>query len=146
MLLEVEVETLEQAEEAMAAGADRLLLDNFTVDAMRDAVALRDRQSPRTTLEASGGIHFETLRPVADTGVDFISIGALTKNIRAVDLSMRFRFAMTVEILPCPRCGKPPGVCICDRVEQVPTPGCGSSSSSTPGRRRPAGHGEAGRH
>ena len=76
----------------MAAGADRLLLDNFDLERMRDAVALRNRRSPQTTLEASGGIHFETLRPVAGTGVDFISIGALTKNIRAVDLSMRFRF------------------------------------------------------
>lgn len=92
VLLEVEVETLAQAEEAMAAGADRLLLDNFDIATMREAVALRGRQSPQTTLEASGGIHFETLRPVAGTGVDFISIGALTKNIRAVDLSMRFRF------------------------------------------------------
>ncbi len=92
VLLEVEVENLAQAEEAMAAGADRLLLDNFSVGLMREAVALRDRQAPRTTLEASGGINFETLRPVAETGVDFISIGALTKNIRAVDLSMRFRF------------------------------------------------------
>ena len=93
VLLEVEVETLAQAEEALAAGADRLLLDNFGIGPMREAVALRDRLSPQTTLEASGGIHFETLRPVAETGVDFISIGALTKNIRAVDLSMRFRFA-----------------------------------------------------
>lgn len=92
VLLEVEVENLAQAEEAMAAGADRLLLDNFSVGLMREAVDLRDRQAPRTTLEASGGINFETLRPVAETGVDFISIGALTKNIRAVDLSMRFRF------------------------------------------------------
>ncbi len=92
VLLEVEVETLAQAEEAMAAGADRLLLDNFDIATLREAVALRDRRSPETTLEASGGIHFETLRPVAETGVDFISIGALTKNIRAVDLSMRFRF------------------------------------------------------
>ena len=92
VLLEVEVETLAQAEEAMAAGADRLLLDNFDTARMREAVALRDRLAPAITLEASGGIHFETLRPVAETGVDFISIGALTKNIRAVDLSMRFRF------------------------------------------------------
>ena len=92
VLLEVEVETLAQAQEAMTAGADRLLLDNFSVAQMTEAVAVRDRQSPRTTLEASGGIHFETLRPVAETGVDFISIGALTKNIRAVDLSMRFQF------------------------------------------------------
>ena len=93
VLLEVEVETLEQAQEAMDAGADRLLLDNFDLARMREAVALRDRVSPDTTLEASGGININTLRPVAETGVDFISIGALTKNVRAVDLSMRFRFA-----------------------------------------------------
>ena len=92
VLLEVEVETLGQASEAMAAGADRLLLDNFSIAQMGDAVALRDRESPAITLEASGGISFENLRAVAETGVDFISIGALTKNIRAVDLSMRFRF------------------------------------------------------
>jgi nicotinate-nucleotide pyrophosphorylase (carboxylating) len=92
VLLEVEVENLAQAEEALAAGADRLLLDNFSIELLGEAVALRDRQAPGTTLEASGGINFETLRPVAETGVDFISIGALTKNIRAVDLSMRFRF------------------------------------------------------
>jgi len=92
VLLEVEVETLSQAEEALVAGADRLLLDNFTIASMIEAVALRDRLAPGTTLEASGGINFDNLRPVAETGVDFISVGALTKNIRAVDLSMRFIF------------------------------------------------------
>jgi nicotinate-nucleotide pyrophosphorylase (carboxylating) len=92
VLLEVEVETLVQAEEALVAGADRLLLDNFNIALMIEAVALRDRLAPGTTLEASGGINFDNLRPVAETGVDFISIGALTKNIRAVDLSMRFVF------------------------------------------------------
>jgi len=92
VLLEVEVETLAQAEEALAAGADRLLLDNFDLAGMRAAVRLRDRLAPRVTLEASGGIGPDSLRPVAETGVDFISIGALTKHIRAVDLSMRFRF------------------------------------------------------
>ena len=92
VLLEVEVETLAQAGEAMAAGADRLLLDNFDLAGMREAVRLRDRLAPRVTLEASGGIGPDSLRPVAETGVDFISIGALTKHIRAVDLSMRFRF------------------------------------------------------
>ncbi|MCL4720482.1 MAG: carboxylating nicotinate-nucleotide diphosphorylase [Gammaproteobacteria bacterium] len=92
VLLEVEVETLTQSEEALAAGADRLLLDNFSHDGLRAAVALRDRVSPGTTLEASGGISIDTLRSVAETGVDFISIGALTKNVRAIDLSMRFRF------------------------------------------------------
>ena len=92
VLLEVEVETLTQAEEALTAGADRLLLDNFSLALMIEAVALRDRLAPGKTLEASGGINFDNLRPVAETGVDFISIGALTKNIRAVDLSMRFTF------------------------------------------------------
>ncbi|MBN8279343.1 MAG: carboxylating nicotinate-nucleotide diphosphorylase [Gammaproteobacteria bacterium] len=93
VLLEVEVETLAQAEEAFRAGADRLLLDNFDLPRLREAVALRDRVAPKTTLEASGGIDLATLRPVAGTGVDFISIGSLTKHVHAIDLSMRFRFA-----------------------------------------------------
>lgn len=93
VLVEVEVETLAQAEEAMAAGAHRLLLDNFTMDLMRQAVALRDRRAPAVTLEASGGIDLDAVRAVAATGVDFISVGDLTKNIRAVDLSMRFSFS-----------------------------------------------------
>ncbi len=91
--LEVEVETLEQATEAFAAGADRLLLDNFPLDRLRDAVRLRDLKAPATGLEASGGITLATIRAVAETGVDFISIGDITKNIRAVDLSMRFASA-----------------------------------------------------
>jgi nicotinate-nucleotide pyrophosphorylase (carboxylating) len=93
VLLEVEVETLEQAREAFAAGADRLLLDNFTLDTLRDAVTLRDQLAPAITLEASGGITLDNIRAVAETGVDFISIGDITKNLRAVDLSMRFRIA-----------------------------------------------------
>lgn len=92
VLLEVEVENLEQAEEALRAGADRLLLDNITLDEMREAVALRDKIAPAATLEASGGIDLRTVRNVALTGVDFISVGSLTKNLRAVDFSMRFRF------------------------------------------------------
>jgi nicotinate-nucleotide pyrophosphorylase (carboxylating) len=92
VLLEVEVETLDQAEEALRAGADRLLLDNFSTGLMRDAVALRDRLAPGTGLEASGGIELQSIRAVAETGIDFISIGDLTKNIRAIDLSMRFSF------------------------------------------------------
>ena len=91
VLLEVEVEDLVQAEEALAAGADRLLLDNFSLEDMKAAVELRNRVSSDTTLEASGGISLDTLRAVAETGVDFISIGALTKSVRAIDLSMRFR-------------------------------------------------------
>jgi nicotinate-nucleotide pyrophosphorylase (carboxylating) len=92
VLLEVEVETLDQAEEALRAGADRLLLDNFSTALMRDAVALRDRLAPGIGLEASGGIELQSIRAVAETGIDFISIGDLTKNIRAIDLSMRFSF------------------------------------------------------
>lgn len=93
VLLEVEVETLAQAEEALRASADRLLLDNFTTALMREAVALRDRLAPGTGLEASGGIDLQSVRSVAETGIDFISVGNLTKNIRAIDLSMRFSFS-----------------------------------------------------
>ena len=93
VLLEVEVETLAQAEEALRAGADRLLLDNFSTILMREAVTLRDRLASDTGLEASGGIELQTIRSVAETGIDFISVGDLTKNIRAIDLSMRFNFS-----------------------------------------------------
>lgn len=88
--VQVEVETLPEAEEALMAGADRLLLDDITLPDMREAVALRDRVAPRVILEASGGIELRTVGAVAATGVDFISTGSLTKNIRAIDLSMRF--------------------------------------------------------
>ena len=85
--LEVEVEHRQQIEEALAAGAERLLLDNFGIAQLRDAVAL---VAGRARLEASGGIDLASLREVAETGVDYISIGSLTKHIRAVDLSMEF--------------------------------------------------------
>ena len=88
--VQVEVETLPEAEEALMAGADRLLLDDITLPELREAVALRDRIAPQVTLEASGGIDLRTVRAVAETGVDFISTGSLTKHIRAIDLSMRF--------------------------------------------------------
>jgi nicotinate-nucleotide pyrophosphorylase (carboxylating) len=86
LLLEVEVETLVQIEEALQAGAEILLLDNFTLTMLREAVVL---VQGRAKLEASGGITIETIRSVAETGIDFISVGAMTKNVRAVDLSMR---------------------------------------------------------
>ena len=85
--IEVEVEDLEQLREALAAGARRVLLDNFPIERLRAAVALNDG---RARLEASGNIGLENIRAVAETGVDDISIGALTKNLRAIDLSMRF--------------------------------------------------------
>jgi len=92
VLVEIEVERLEQMNEALQTGADRLLLDNFSLEALRDAVATRDSTAPGVQLEASGGITLANIRPVAETGVDFISVGAITKHIRAVDLSMRFQF------------------------------------------------------
>jgi|AntRauTorcE11898_2_1112593.scaffolds.fasta_scaffold02731_2 nicotinate-nucleotide pyrophosphorylase (carboxylating) len=85
--LTIEVETLEQVREALVAGADRLLLDNFSPANLRTAVA---ENAGRAWLEASGGITLENVRAVAETGVDCISIGALTKDIQALDLSMRF--------------------------------------------------------
>ncbi|OGI48603.1 MAG: nicotinate-nucleotide diphosphorylase (carboxylating) [Candidatus Muproteobacteria bacterium RBG_16_65_34] len=85
--VEVEVENLEQLKEALAAGTDRLLLDNFSLKRLREAV---HETAGRAKLEASGGITFENLRAIAETGVDYISIGALTKHVRAVDLSLRF--------------------------------------------------------
>ncbi len=87
MPIEIEVENLEQLCHALAAGAERLLLDNFDVDALRAAVRETDR---RAQLEASGGITLANVHTIAETGVDYISIGEITKNVRAVDLSMRF--------------------------------------------------------
>jgi len=85
--VEVEVETIPELQQALDAGADRIMLDNFTLQEMRDAVK---RAAGTAELEASGGITEQTLRPIAATGVDYISIGALTKDCRAIDLSMRF--------------------------------------------------------
>lgn len=91
VLLEVEVENLTELREALDARVDRILLDNFSLDDMRTAVqTTRAHANARTELEASGNLSLETLRAVADTGVDFISVGSLTKHVRAVDLSMRF--------------------------------------------------------
>jgi nicotinate-nucleotide pyrophosphorylase (carboxylating) len=84
--VEVEVESLEELRQAAEAGADRVMLDNFSLEDMRQAVALVAR---RLELEASGNITESNLRAVAETGVDFISIGALTKDCKALDLSMR---------------------------------------------------------
>jgi len=90
--VEVEVESLEEFREALAAGADIVMLDNFSLDDMREAVRFnKEDNASKTKLEASGGITDETLRPIAETGVDYISIGALTKDCKAVDLSMRFK-------------------------------------------------------
>jgi nicotinate-nucleotide pyrophosphorylase (carboxylating) len=82
----VEVETLDELAEALEAGADRALLDNFTPQMLKEAVAFTAGRMP---LEVSGNVEIDTIRAIADTGVDFISSGALTKNIRAIDLSLR---------------------------------------------------------
>ena len=88
--VEVEVETMQQLDEAMDAGADIIMLDNFNPQQMTAAVAhCRNQTGGRIKLEASGGITTDTLREYAETGVDYISIGALTKDCKAIDLSMR---------------------------------------------------------
>ncbi|HSX90275.1 MAG TPA: carboxylating nicotinate-nucleotide diphosphorylase [Pseudomonas sp.] len=84
--VEVEVESLEELRQALEAGADIVMLDELTQDEMRQAVAITQG---RAKLEASGGINESTLRAIAETGVDYISIGTLTKDVKAVDLSMR---------------------------------------------------------
>lgn len=86
--LEVEVENLAQLEEALSAGPDIVMLDNFDLATMAEAVRITAK---RVKLEASGNVNFNTVRKIAETGVDYISIGGLTKDVRAVDLSMRFR-------------------------------------------------------
>jgi len=90
VIIEVEVETQDEAKEAMEAKADRLLLDNFTTADMDAAVKLRNQDFPDITLEASGNVSLQTIANIAATGVDFVSVGALTKDIKAIDFSMRF--------------------------------------------------------
>jgi nicotinate-nucleotide pyrophosphorylase (carboxylating) len=84
--IQIEVETLEQLESALAHGARSVLLDNFSFDMMRDAVRIT---AGRAVLEVSGGVNFDTIRQIAETGVDRVSVGSLTKDVRATDFSMR---------------------------------------------------------
>jgi nicotinate-nucleotide pyrophosphorylase (carboxylating) len=88
--IEIEVENIGQLREALAANADQLLLDNFSVEELEAAVA---ETRGRAKLEASGGIDLSNIRAFAETGVDYISIGDMTKTVKAVDLSMRFAHA-----------------------------------------------------
>ena len=91
--IEVEVESILEMQEALTAGADRILLDNFDIFDLQRAVEINVVDGkPPAELEASGGFTLTDLRAVAETGVDYISIGGLTKNVEAIDLSMRFRF------------------------------------------------------
>ena len=87
--VQIEVETLVQLQEALAAGARSILLDNFTLDDMREAVRITRNSGTDAVLEASGGIDRRTIRIIAETGVDRISIGELTKHVRATDYSLR---------------------------------------------------------
>jgi len=88
--VEVEVETLDELRQAIAAGADIAMLDEFSLEDMRQAVAVNRAAARPLKLEASGSVTLETVRSIALTGVDYISVGAITKHVRAVDLSMRF--------------------------------------------------------
>ena len=91
--IEVEVESIAELEEALSVGADRLLLDNFNIADLQAAVDInQEKGRPPAELEASGGITLDTIRAIAETGVDYISIGAMTKDVSAVDLSMRFHY------------------------------------------------------
>lgn len=88
--IEVEVESLDELRQGLAAGIERLMLDDFTLDQMAEAVRINLAEgNPPAELEASGGVTLDGIREVAATGVDFISVGALTKNVQAIDLSMR---------------------------------------------------------
>jgi nicotinate-nucleotide pyrophosphorylase (carboxylating) len=91
--VEVEVESLAEFEEALAARPDIIMLDEFSQADMRTAVALNRRQASPVKIEASGSVSLETVRAIAETGVDYISVGGITKHARAVDLSMRLEFS-----------------------------------------------------
>lgn len=91
LLLEVEVENLDELRQALAAGVDRIMLDNFSVPLMREAVGIA---AGRVPLEVSGNVDLSTISEYARTGVDFISVGALTKHVHAVDLSLRLQLGV----------------------------------------------------
>ena len=86
--IEIEVDTLEQLDSVLPVGPDLVLLDNMTTEQLSRAVEMRDRQAPGVVLEASGGIRRETVRAFADTGVDRISLGALTHSARSIDIAL----------------------------------------------------------
>lgn len=92
-MVEIEVENLEELDQALSTDIDRILLDNFTLEDMISAVKLKiGRKGYHVQLEASGNVTLETIRGIAKTGVDFVSVGGLTKHLKAIDLSMRFEF------------------------------------------------------
>jgi nicotinate-nucleotide pyrophosphorylase (carboxylating) len=91
--LEIETENMDEFHTALAAGADIIMLDEFSMDDIRLAVQINSQFEGDTLLEASGNINLETIRDYAECGVDFVSTGSLTKHLRAIDLSMRFTFS-----------------------------------------------------
>ena len=92
--IEIEVESVTEFQDALRAGADRFLLDNFDIADLQRAVEINYKEGrPPADLEASGGLTIDEIVKVAETGVDYISVGALTKNVNAIDLSMRFSYA-----------------------------------------------------
>jgi nicotinate-nucleotide pyrophosphorylase (carboxylating) len=91
--VEIEVESVTELRKALDAGADRLLLDNFDIEDLQRAVEINQTEgTPPVDLEASGGVTLNSIGAIAETGVDYISVGALTKDINAIDLSMRFHY------------------------------------------------------
>lgn len=86
--VEIEVDSIDGLRAAIAAGADEVLIDNFTIDQMRAAVAVRDALDPRVRIEASGGLTLEQARAVGQAGVDFVAVGELTHSVRALDLGL----------------------------------------------------------
>ncbi len=88
MIVEVEVDTLEQLASVLAAGPDIVLLDNMPLDTLREAVAMRDRLAPAIELEASGGVRLDTVAAIAATGVERISVGALTHSATSLDVGL----------------------------------------------------------
>ena len=87
-VIEVEVDTLAQLEQVLPAAPDIVLLDNMPPATLRDAVALRDQHAPNTVLEASGGVRLDTIKPIAESGVDRISVGAITHSAIGLDLGL----------------------------------------------------------
>ena len=90
--VEVEVESLTELDQALAAAADIIMLDEFSLPDMRTAVARNRAGGSRAKLEASGSVSLETVRAIAETGVDYVSVGSITKHVRAIDLSLRLEF------------------------------------------------------
>jgi nicotinate-nucleotide pyrophosphorylase (carboxylating) len=90
MPVEIEVDTLDQLDVALAERPDIVLLDNMTLDAMREAVRRRNSAAPAVKLEASGGVNLDTVRGIAETGVDRISVGALTHSAPALDIALDY--------------------------------------------------------